>query len=174
MTPAVINRCKRRYRINVEKMVNRIVDRIPEKFLDGLLDISLLDFGKKHYPMCRYIEGNGDSRLGRIEIYLDNQDFTGIPFFSALALNIHLLLAINQHIDKYVKTKTEDREILSANTSRINYSWMYFGLWNPLLAVFRVFDYAVSQSRLFRMLLKRWADRLTGEPKAGKGSDLHS
>lgn len=168
MRPNIINKCKKTYRFNVEKFVKNIVGRIPEKFLEGLDHISLLDFGKENYPMCRYIVGNIGSNWRRIEIYLDNPDFTRIPFFSPLAINVHLLLAINRHVE-YLQTKTEDREILSINTSKIDYGWMYLGVWNPLLFGFKVFHYSVAQGRLFKMLLKKWTNRLIGSTGSGDG-----
>jgi hypothetical protein len=161
MRPSVINRCQERYRINVERVVRNIVSRIPEKFMDGLSDISLLDFGRGDYPMCRYISGNEGSKLRRIEMYLDNPDFTGIPFVSPLAVNIHLILAINQHI-KYLKTRTDDPEILSINTSGVDHRWMYLGIWNPLLFVFKPFDCLIVGRRFFKFFLKQLANKLSG------------
>ena len=169
MRPVVTNKCKKRYRINVERLVKNIVSRIPEKFLDGLSDISLLDFAKEDYPMCRYVSGNRGTKSRRIEMYLNNPDFTRIPLFSPLAVNIHLLLAINQHIE-HLKTKTEDREILSIKTVKVDHRWMYLGVWNPLLFGFKVFHYSVAQSRLFKMLLKKWTNRLIGS--IGSGDNL--
>ncbi|NIM98356.1 MAG: hypothetical protein GTO24_09850 [candidate division Zixibacteria bacterium] len=162
MRPNIINACKKTYRIDVEKFVKNIVRRIPGKFLDGLDHICLLDFGKEDYPMCRYVVGNGGAKRRRIEIYLDNPDLTRIPFFSPLAINIHLLLAINRHIE-HLKTKTEDQEVLSVNTSKIDYGWMYLGIWDPLLAAFNFLRYSVAQSRLFKTLLKKWTNNLIGK-----------
>ena len=167
MRPCVINRCQERYRINVERIVRNIVSRIPEKLMEGLSDISLLDFGQEDYPMCRYISGNNGSKSRRIEMYLDNPDFTKIPFVSPLAVNIHLILAINQHI-KYLKTRTDDPEVLSINTSRVNHRWMYLGVWNPLLFVFKPFDCLIVRRRFFKYLLNQWVKKLVGGENALK------
>lgn len=160
MRPTITNKCKKKYRINVENITKKITGRIPEKYLEGLEDISLLDIGKAEYPMCRYIPGIGDSKHGKIEIYLDNRDLTKIPFFSTFAINIHLLLAINQHIDTCLKPQTEEEEILSINTGKIEYSWMYFGVWEPLLIILKTFRYLFTDRRPFKRLLKWWANRL--------------
>jgi hypothetical protein len=136
MKPDIINKCEKAYRIDVEKLVRKIVGRVPEKFLKDLDFISLLDVGDEGHPMCRYVMDNVKSKRRTIEIYLENSDFTMIPFFSPLAINIHLILAINQHIE-YLKARTPDREIQAVNTSKIDYEWMYLGFWNPLLIVFK-------------------------------------
>jgi len=159
MKPKVINKCQKHYRINVEKIVQGIIYRVPEKYLVGLCGIYLLDYGKAHYPICRYVSVNkGEDR--RIEIYLENQILHKIPFVSKLALNIYLLLAINQHIDKYLKYKTEDQEILSIDPNRINYGWMYFSVWNPLFFIIKILNFTIAQTRLFRSIFKRWTDHL--------------
>jgi len=165
MKPKVNNKCQNRYRINVEKLINGTIDKVPEKYFEGLDEVTLLDFGKDHYPICRYVHSNkGKSR--KIEMYMDNQILHKIPFISPLALNIYLLLAVNQHIDQYLKNKTEDIEIFSIDTNRVNYSWMYFPRWNPLFLVIKIFHYSVAQTRFFRILLKKWSDHLTKKIKA--------
>jgi hypothetical protein len=154
MRTKVINKCKKTYRIDVEELVKNIVGRVPGKFLEDLSHISLLDLGAEDYPMCRYIVGNKGSEVAQIEIYLNNPDFTRIPFFSPLAINIHFLLAVNQHIE-HLKAKTEDRDIQAVDTSKINYEWMHLGVWNPFFVVFRSLRYLITPRRLFKMVLRR-------------------
>ena len=161
MRPKIINKCKKTYRKDIEKLVRKIVSRVPEKFLRDLDYISLLDFGGEGHPMCRYLVNNVKSKERTIEIYLDNPDLTRIPFFPPLAINIHLILAINEHV-KYLKAKSPDREIQAVNTSKIDYEWMYLGVWNPLLVVFKFLHYLITPTRVFRKLLRRWTNRVTG------------
>ncbi len=170
MKPNIINKCKKTYRIDVEKFAKRIVSKIPDKFLEGLDHISLLDFGGKDYPMCRYIAGNSGSKWRRIEIYLDNPDLSKIPFFSPLAINIHLLLAINRHI-AYLKQQTEDREILSINTNKVNYEWMYLGVWNPLVGIIKFIRNLTAQRLFFKTLLRKWTNEIDSKTdQKAKGS----
>jgi len=160
MKPRITNNCQKSYRINAKHLVEKIIGKIPQKFLVGLEEVFLLDLGREDYPTCRYVPSNKKSESSKIEIYMNNKILQGIPFLSNLALNIFLLLAINKHIDKHLKPKTQDPEILSINKSKINYSWMYLGLWNPFLAVFKLFHYFVAQRRPFRSLMKWWTDSL--------------
>jgi hypothetical protein len=159
MKPRVNNKCQKHYRINVEKVVQGIIYKVPEKYLEGLDEVYLLDYGEPLYPICRYVsENEGGDR--RIEIYLENHILSKVPLFSTLALNIYLLLAINQHIDRYLKNKTEDQEILSIDPNRVNYAWMYFSTWNPLFLIIKILNYSIAQTQLFQRIFKRWADNL--------------
>jgi len=159
MKPKVKNKCQMPYRINVEKVIKGIINKIPERYLEGLAEVTLLDYGKVHYPICRYVSKNkGKDR--RIEIYFENQILYKIPLVSILALNIYFLLAVNQHIDQYIKGKMKDQEILSIDPNRVNYNWMYSPTWNPLLFFITIFNYSIAQTQLFQKILKKWTDNL--------------
>ena len=158
MKPHINNKSQKSYRTKAEVLVKKVINKIPAKFLEALDEVSLLDFSKKHYPICRYISGD-ESRPPRIEIYMDNSILGNIPFFSALSLNIYLLLAINQHMEKFLKPHTQDPEVLAINASKVNYSWMDLGLWNPMLAVFKLFHF-FTQGKSFRNFVKWWTDKL--------------
>lgn len=168
MKPKVKNKCQRHYRINIEAVIKGIIDKVPEKLLEGIVEVSLLDYGKSHYPICRYVsENKGKDR--RIEIYFENKILHKIPFVSVLALNVYLLLAINKHIDQYIKDKMKDQKILSIDPNRINYNWMYFPTWNPLFFIIIIFNYSIAQTRLFKRILKKWTDNLMGRLEGKKG-----
>jgi hypothetical protein len=160
MKPKITNNCKKIYRLKAEELTEQIINKIPEKFLDGLKEVSLIDSGKGGDSINRYIPRNRNSNYSKIEIDLDNKIFK-IPYISTLSLNIFLLLSINQHIDRYLRNKTEDPDILSFNSSKVNYNWMYFGIWKPMLVFNRFFQQVIGGRGLFKSILKWWTNVVT-------------
>lgn len=142
MKPRIINRCLKRNCSHAEKIVKKVISKIPEKFLEGLDSVDLLDTSEISDPVCKYIS-NKESR--KIEIYLENPILHKIPFISALSLNIYLNLSVNKHIDNYLKSKVKDQEILSIKLNRINYNWMHFSPWNPLYVMLKILNLLAKQ-----------------------------
>jgi len=162
MKPKIINNCKKTYRFNAEQLTERIIHGIPEKYLDGLGEVLLFDSGKEQNSINRYIPANTKLKRARIEIDLSSTIFR-IPYCSTLSLNIFLLLSINQHISKYLKNRTEDQEILSFNTNRVNYDWINFGIWSPIAVLNSAFHYCVGKREVFQKMLKWWSNIVTRE-----------
>lgn len=153
MMTEIIYKCQKHYHVNAEKIVKGITNKIPEKYLIGLDEIYLLDDDESSYPVCKYVSNNEGIR---IEVYLENPILSKIPFISALSLNTYVLLAINKHIDSYLKPRTKDQEILSINSNKINYAWMSFSQWNPLFIIIRILNVLIAPTRLFRAILEKW------------------
>jgi hypothetical protein len=152
MAVSVTNRCAKTYRSDPEKVVSLILERIPEKFLVGLGEVILLDKGKPQYPMMRYVNGQARAEPAKIEIYMDNKDFSGLPFFSLLALNVHFSITVNEHIRKYLKPKTHDQEILTYPSERINYDWTYFGPWQFVVVLFKLMNHLMSRVNVLKKI----------------------
>lgn len=160
MAVNIINHCKKGYRPDPEKIVSKILEKIPAKFLSNLGEIHLFDLGEKEYPMMKYVQDGSEGEISRIEIYMDNSDFSGLPFFSILSLNVHFIIAINEHIEKYLKQQSKDKEVLSYSSAMANYDWMYLGVWSPLLVVIKVFNYLFSKIKFLRSAMLRWTNKL--------------
>jgi hypothetical protein len=159
MEVVLINHCQKIYRPDVERVIRKILERIPSKFLDGIEKVELFDFGKEEFPMMRYVkEAKGET--ASIEIYMDSPAFSGIPFFSVLGLNIHFLDMINHHIEKSIKPKSKDIKILSYPSAMVNYDWMYLGVWSPLLIVVKILNFIYSRIRISKNLIFYWVKNL--------------
>lgn len=142
MKPKIINRCINLNCSHAEKVVKGVISKIPDKFLEGINSIDLLDNSDIADPICKYIS-NEKSR--KIEIYLENPILHKIPFISALSLDIYLILSINKHIDNYLKPRSKDQEILLINPTRINYNWMHFSPWNPFYVILKILNLFVKR-----------------------------
>jgi len=160
MNPYINNQCRVKYRINVKEIIQRIIANIPNEFICGLDEIILLDHGSEDSPMCRYIPAIKSKNNAKIEIYLDNKDFTQIPFFSVIIINVHFILAINEHIDQLSRKVKNNRKTFQINTHKINYDWMYLGMWNPLLIFFKILNKLILGEYL-KGLIRAWNNKLT-------------
>ena len=152
----IIDNSKIKYKTNIVKIVGKILEKVPRKFLNGLGEIYILDSAKGVQKKIKYIQSKNRESDSKIEIYMENSDFSGIPFFSILAINIYFIMVINEHIEKHIKPKTRDIEILSYATSRTNYSWMYFGLWTPLIFPIIILNYIISRVSLIKKAMFLW------------------
>lgn len=166
MSVKVINYCKKKYRPDSQKIVTHILERIPEKFLVGLGEVQIFDIRKKDcLGGTLYVRKTDKSKHAIIEIYMDHPTFSGFPVFvSRVCLNAAFLFSINEHIQKYLKPRSKDKEILSFNTKRIYYNWMYLGAWG---AVFRILHSLFSQSRIY------WKIVLSFLPSSFKDIEKH-
>ena len=155
MSVKIINYCKKTYKLNPEKLVSRILEKIPDKFLIHLGEIHLFDVRKDNGPHVKYIGKADSSQDAIIEIFMDDPTFHVFSFFSLVSFNDSFLMGMNEHIEKYVKVHSHDKEILSRDPLRVNYEWMFFGGWYPLFFVlFKIPHYLISKSRLFKKIAR--------------------
>ena len=153
MSITIINHCNQNYKLDVERIISNILEKIPPKFLVGLNKVNIYDHGNKKYPSVRYVSASKDLKYSNIEVYMDNPDFGGYSFFPFLSFNILFILSINEHIEKYLKPRSNCKEILSYPPSMANYDWMYFGVWNPLLIVFKGLNYLSVRVKVLQKFL---------------------
>lgn len=145
MNILVKNNCKKKYRPNPETTITRIVSKVPTAFLEGLSTIEVYDYGEKEYPTARYIKAYDSNKQCKINFYMDSKSLSGVPFFSILEQNIHIINAINNHVESYIKAKTNDQKIINYSTNKINLAWMYIGAWQPFLMIFRLTSFLISR-----------------------------
>lgn len=152
MKISIKDECKIKYRLDGVKIVEKIIEKIPNELIVNLKRIELHDRKKEPYPLIKYIN---EEYL--IKIYMEKSDFTSLPFFSLLGFNIHFIMAINKHIDMSIESgKIHSDTVLSAN--RINYDWMYLGPWQFTLLVFKIFNYMYSRIKLIKNSIDRYID----------------
>lgn len=145
MSIHIKNNCAKRYRPNPEKTVTKIISKVPAEFLEGLTTIEIYDHGKKEYPTARYIKSFDSKKHSKIELYMDSKSLTGAPFFSILEQNIHILNAINNHIENSIKVKNSDQNIINYPTNKMNSAWVYIGVWQPFLIIFRATTFLIDK-----------------------------
>lgn len=163
------NNCKKKYRPNPEITISKIVDKIPSSFLEGLSAIEIFDHGKKEYPTARYIKASNSSKQGKIELYMDSRSLSGIPFLSILEQNIHIINAINNHVEFYVKPKTNDQQTVNYTTNKINLSWIHIGPWQPLVVIFRLTSFMIGKISFLYKLYSRMVNFILKKTKSSAG-----
>ena len=161
MAVNVINHCSKRYQLAPENIVTNILKKIPEKFLMGLDEVHIFDIRRNAEDVgMKYIRQTSPSEHIIIEVYMDTSLFSGGGFFSILCFNTDFIMAINTHIEEYVQPHSHDQEILSYPYWLINYAWVDFGKWSPVLSVFKLLNYVISRFHRVRILALALANRV--------------
>ena len=142
MNVKVTNHCKKRYWPNHLKIVNGILRKIPEKYLEGLGEIEFFD--DSNNPIAQYIENDPQKKYSIIKVYM--YDITKFRFYSALYLNMLILPHITDHIVNHLQPSSEDRDILLVKPHRYNPKWMYLGLFFPELIPVKMIGFIYKRS----------------------------
>ncbi len=155
MNVKIVNTCRKTYKPDPENTVQHILERIPDKFLEGLGEVHLCDAAKESEERAgsRYVWNPHTSQDAVIEIYMGNM-VNGIPFFSIFTFNAVFFFAFSDHM-KRLKRQTTDPEIVSFRIGIVQYDWLYLGRWNPLLVLLKIGNYVISRiPRLPTMIFK--------------------
>ncbi len=153
MNISVVNYCKKKLKFDVEKIVRGILKKIPAKYLTGISEICIFDHRtRKNIPSVRYLMKKKNSKTSKIEIYMDDPDFSGSLIMATLSFNTLFILAINEHIEKFLKKRTKDKEILIYPPSMANHNWMYFGKWDIMLKSIKVVHYIIFRINFLKKL----------------------
>ncbi len=153
MKPIVINNCINQYRVNAEDILNRIICRIPEKYLLGLNEVILFESESKYDRMTYEI--NKDLNIASIGVNMANTDYNRYPFYSIFVINIDFILRINDHIYNFIIPRSNDKEISEHPLTGINNDWTYFGVWTPLFSVLNLCSELIKKSSKLRGTLFR-------------------
>ena len=153
MKVRIVNNCRETYRPDPENIVKHMLERIPEKFVEGPGEIRLFDAPKdpKQESGIQYVRKTRRTPYAVIEIFMDSM-LSGTPFFSIFIFNLFFIFAMNDHIKMYLKPCSHDQEILSYPVGRVPYKWMYFGLWNPILIIVKAVHYVIYCNPLFQRM----------------------
>ncbi len=167
MNVKITNLCKKRYRPDPEKVIIRILRRIPLMFLSGLAEVRFFDDCPHKHQKRSIICKTNVSTYSIIEVYMDDPLLSGHPFFSIMLLNAMFISAINAHIENYVKHHSGEAEILSY--TKPSYDWFYMGVWSPLLFIIKMVNYLVSRSTKLQFFEDHVTDRIIKKSKESTG-----
>ncbi len=151
MNIKLTNKCQIKYWQDPLKIVNGILNKIPEKFLIGLTEVKFFD--ESNNPVVKYIPGKEGGNNSKIEIYMGG--FSNGSKYSVFHLNLLFLSHITDHIVKNLKPTSNDSEILSVKPHRFNPKWMYLGWSTPVLVPLKIFYFAYEKFKPFRL----WFDK---------------
>ena len=155
----IINNCSNDYRIDHEKIVRKILKKIPTKYLEGLSRVVLVCEEKKLVHRMEYSLDRKANEL-TIEVSIDVEDYNKYPFFSEFSFNIDFISKVNEHIEKAVKPHSNDPNVLMHNSGRVNYKWMYIGSWAPILYLFNIIVYPISKIQHFQRIIFRYSKKI--------------
>jgi len=140
MKPSITNKCINSYRIDAVRVISKILDRIPDKYLNGIGEVILLESNKDNSQRMLYRAADSEN-LAVLIINMAYDEYHKYPFLSIFSLNIDFLSKLNEHIRKYVSSNSADPEIINYPIGKINYRWTYFGKWTPLVYFINLFMY---------------------------------
>ena len=142
MTIEVRNTCINKYRPDPEKVIKKVLKKIPQKFIENIICIEIFD-DKKEEPL--EIQAIQNKEKATIKINMENPDFSGKPFFSIALLNLSFMWALNDYLGKISNTKIEKHNF--------KVRWLHFGLWTPLVYFVMIFI------RFFKIVFKVFIPR---------------
>lgn len=144
------NECSKIYRPDPEKVIRNIIDKIPEEYLIGIKEVYLFESQKPNLSEIKTIVTDSESKFSLIAVDMSNKDFSGVPFFSILFLNIRFVEAI---IDNYKMMTNKNVQ------NGFVYDWMYFGIWQPINSLVKAYNLFIRSNKVFASI-NRAFDRL--------------
>jgi len=142
------NNCTIKYKPDHVYAIQRILNKIPGKYLEGLEEINFYDDVKN--PIVRYVKGKPFSKRSRINVFMGG--LASSQKYSLIHFNFVINPTIVEHIIKYLQPKSHDKDILSYRSGRYDPKWLYLGIWSPLLlpmSLGRLLYNKVTSFRLF-------------------------
>ena len=130
----IINNCMKSYKPNPEKVIKRILSKVPSKYIDGIRYVDIYD-DKSDSPLETHFKPTADGVS--LHVNMKNSDFSGTPFFSIMMLNLSIIWAINDSYGK--KTMT------NYSQHNIRVGWLSLGIWTPFVYII------IIVGRLIRM-----------------------
>ena len=137
----IINNCSKTYRPDHIKITNKILNRIPEKFMVGLTEIRFWD--KSNDPIAKQVSDNKHTS-STFDIYMGG--FSRNNSFSISHFNIVFINLVVDHVVNVLQSRSNDKDILAVRQSRIfSFGWMWLGYWQPIIYIFMVGNYLYSR-----------------------------
>lgn len=163
MNTLLVNHCNKRYRPDPIKVTNKILSKIPAKFLVGLKEICFFDHSNN--PVVRYIPGELGSESSKIEIYMEG--FSKKGSYSIFHYNLIFLPLITDHIENYLQPVSIDDEILAVRPHKFNPRWMYLSWSTPILIPLHLFRLIYLKFGPFNRWFNKKRDQLIKEISKG-------
>lgn len=168
MKVPIINHCQETYKPNPEKLISRILAKIPDKFLIGLDEVRLFDRRPRHIKrdvVCTRLSASHST----IDVYMENQSLRIFPGFSRVLFNMVFLSAVTEHIIKDVQPHSDDKEILAFDKPyRMNLRWGCFGLWSPILVFLTSISYVIERVPLLRAEVLAMSEHVIKQAKTSR------
>lgn len=147
----IINNCSKTYRPDHIKITNKILCRIPGKYLVGISEIRFWD--KSNDPIAKQIPDNKHMESS-FDIYMGG--FSKNKSFSISHFNIVFINLVVDHVVDLLQPRSDDRDILAVKKQRIfSFRWMWLGLWQPIIYLFMAGNYLYSRATFFKKFIDR-------------------
>jgi hypothetical protein len=160
MKPKITNNCKNTYKPDQIKMTNKILEKIPDKFLLGLNEIVFHD--RSNDPVIKYVLEKKGEGSTKIDIYMGG--FATKGKYSLLHYNLLLLPTIADHIVKYLKPISDDPDIQAVVRHRYNPKWVYLGpLSSVFMAPLNLVRFLFNKVSFFHSLINRVIKNFMGK-----------
>jgi hypothetical protein len=137
----IINNCTKTYRPDHIKIINKILNRIPEKYLAGLAEIRFWD--KSNDPIAKQV--SDDKHMSStFDIYMGG--FSRKSTFSIYHFNIVFINLVVDHVVDVLQSRSNDKDILAVRKNRIfSFGWMWLVYWQPIIYIFMFGNYLYSR-----------------------------
>jgi len=143
------NHCILKYKPDHVYVTQKILQKVPDKFLVGLTAINFYDDEK--YPIVRYVKGKPLSKPSRIDVFMGG--VASSQKYSLMHFNFVINPTIVNHIVEYLQPKSHDKDILSYRGGRYEPNWLYFGIWSPLLIPMSLGRFLYNKVTRFRSFI---------------------
>jgi len=143
------NYCTIKYKPDHVYVTQKILEKVPDKYLEGLEEINFYD--DENDPVVKYGKGKSPSKPSRIDVYMGG--VASSKKYSLMRFNFLINPTIVKHIVQYLQPKSDDKDILSYRSGRYDPNWLYLGIWSPLLVPMSFGRYLYSKYTPFRSLI---------------------
>ena len=150
----IVNNCSKTYRPDPIKVTNKILDRIPEKYLEGIAEIRFWD--NSNDPIVKEVPDSKDMKSA-FDIYMGG--FSKNNSFSISHFNIVFINLIVDHVVDVLQPRSDDKDILEVKRNRIfSFGWMWLGYWQPIIYIFMAGSYLYLRVAFIRKFVdhRKW------------------
>ncbi len=151
------------YRPDPIKVTERILRKIPSKFLAGLDEINFHDHSND--PVIKYVLGKNGKSASKIDIYMEG--FSRNGSYSLFHYNFLLLPTISDHIVKYLQPISNDPEIQAVIRHRYNPKWVYMGPYSVFMAPLYLIRLLFNRVPVFRGWMNKFINNFLGNHSKG-------
>ena len=152
------NECNIKYKPDHVYVIQKILEKVPDKCLKGLEEINFYDDEKN--PIVRYVKGRPFSKPSKIDVFMGG--FAASQKYSLMHFNLVINPTIVQHIVEYLQPKSKDKDILSYRSGRYDPNWLYLGIWSPLLIPMTFGRLLYNKVEIFRSFIDSKIKRFLG------------
>ncbi|NIM98360.1 MAG: hypothetical protein GTO24_09870 [candidate division Zixibacteria bacterium] len=130
----IVNSTNKRYLINVEGIVARILERIPDWYKEGLEKIELIHEKRRNQTNPEYHLDNEKDRA-YVKLYLEDVSHTSLPLISRIFISMSVVLSIEDHYKRYLRKKhpSDPKFQPQFNVMNALYLWGELGIWKSIL-----------------------------------------